>query len=314
MIQPDSEPLAAVASASKDLSPFPIGAKRSFVPALGKIVWELPKTRAAQIPFDAHIYRTTGDQNIGYLRIPHYFCDPNAANVFEELIAHFERSTVALVLDQVNNPGGSMFYMYALLATLTAKPLTLPRHQLALTDQDASLAAAIVKETEAGKTGPSERPGFEELVAYSRFVLSEIKEGRKKLTNPVHLGGVTEIPPARIHYTKQIVVLINERDFSAAEFLAAILQDNERATLFGTRTAGAGGCIRPLTTPNDFGMTMTVTWTIAWRTKGQPIQDLGVVPDVAHNITEDDIHSDFASYRNALLATIDSLLSPIPRR
>ncbi|WP_353064115.1 S41 family peptidase [Tunturibacter psychrotolerans] len=42
--------------------------------------------------------------------------------------------------------------------------------------------------------------------------------------------------PAKTHYTKKIVVLINGETFSAGEFLAAILQDNERATLFGTTT------------------------------------------------------------------------------
>jgi hypothetical protein len=52
------------------------------------------------------------------------------------------------------------------------------------------------------------------------------------------LNGVAEILPAKNPYTKKIVVLINELDFSAAEFLAAILQDNKRATLFGESTGG----------------------------------------------------------------------------
>jgi C-terminal processing protease CtpA/Prc len=121
------------------------------------------------------------------------------------------------------------------------------------------------------------------------------------------LGGVAEILPAKNHYTHKIVVLINELDFSAAEFLAAILQDNKRAMVFGERTAGAGGCVRRITFPNEFGIDcITVTWTMAWRTNGEPVENIGVHPDVRYSITAEDIRSGYAGYRQALLATIST--------
>ena len=230
----------------------------------------------------------------------------------EEVIARFEGTTTAMVFDQVDNPGGSMECMYGILSTLTDRALALPKHQITIDEDDAAIASKTVALAEAGEAVPSDERPSPELVDYSRFVLSEVKEGRgtgRKPTNPVHLWGVAEILPAKIHYTKKIVVLINELTFSAAEFLAAILQDNKRATLFGERTAGAGGCVRRISPPNSslFGIEyITLTWTLGWRTNGQPIESIGVQPDVRYSATVEDFRSGYADYRQALLAIISA--------
>lgn len=291
-------------------NPYAIGAKQSFVPVLGEIVWELPKARADDAPFSAYVCQVSDSRQIGYVRVPHYTYNEDAVDVFAELIARFESTTAAMVLDQVNNRGGSMFHMYAILSTLTDRALVLPQHQITIDEDDAAIAAETVEDAEAGEAVPSDERPSPELVAYSRFVLSEIEAGRgtsDRLTNPVHLGGVAEVLPAKNHYTKKIVVLINELDFSAAEFLAAILQDNKRATLFGERTAGAGGCVKRITIPNQLGIDyFTLTWTIARRTNGQPIENIGVHPDVSYSATAEDLRSGYANYRQALLATINA--------
>lgn len=290
-----------------DNNPYAIGGKQSFVPALGEIVWELPQALAARVPFSARIYRLDNGRPIGYVRVPHYEYDEGALKEFAKVIAHFENATEALVLDQVNNPGGSMFHMYAMLSYLTDRALTLPKHQLSLTEDDAAMASDTVALADAGKAVPSDKRPSPDEIAYSRFVLSEIEAGRMRLTNPTYLFGKSEILPDQNHYTKRIFVLINELDFSAAEFLAAILQDNKRATLFGSNTAGAGGCVRRFRTPLDrkLGVDyMKITWTIAWRTNGQPIESIGVKPDVSYSVTVEDLQSGYRGYRQALLATI----------
>lgn len=291
-------------------NPYAIGAKRSFVPVLGEVVWELPKSlAAANIPFVAYVFRTSDGRHIGYLRVPHYSFDENAAYTFGEVIARLETTTEAMVLDQVNNPGGNIFKMYALLSFLADRDLALPRHQQSIDDDQAAWAARILRQAGSGNARPSERPGFEEMVAYARVLVAEIHAGRKRITNPVHLGGVSEIHPAGDHYTKKIVVLINELDFSAAEFLAAILQDNKRATLFGERTAGAGGCVKRIRGSHNelLGVDyVTVTWTLALRTDGRPIENVGVHPDVGYSTTVEDLRGGYDGYRRALLATISA--------
>lgn len=296
--------------AADENNPHALGGKRTFVPVLGEIVWEWPNAIGVSAPFSAYICRVKNGRRIGYARVPHYEYHEDSVNVFSELIDRFETTTAAMVFDQVNNPGGSIFHMYSILSALTNRPLVLPKHQLCLDENDAAMALQTVAKAEAGEAVPiRERPSTE-AVAYSRFVLSEIRAGRRRLTNPGYLGGVAEILPAKIHYTKKIVVLINELTFSAPEFLAAILQDNGRATLFGAGTAGAGGCVRHRVIPNNLGIDyMTYTWTLAWRTNGQPIEGVGVQPDVRYSVTADDLQSGFTGYRQALLATIEAVCS-----
>ncbi len=285
-------------------NPFDIGAKRSWVPPLGEIVWEIPKQLESRAYY-AYTCRARDDRQIGYVRVPNYNYNPDAVGIFgEEIIPRFESATAAMVFDQINNRGGSMFQMYALLGMLTDRALALPQHKITIDEDYAALAADIVADAEAGEAVPSER------VAYARLVLSEKAAGRgtgNAPSNPLYLEGVAQILPATIHYTKKIVVLINELTFSAGEFLGAILQDNKRATLFGVRTAGAGGCMKryfhhgPVT---EFSYTLT--WTIARRTNGEYIENKGVQPDVACGLTAEDLRSGYVGYIQSLLATINA--------
>src|SRR5258708_38493009 len=106
-----------------------------------------------------------------------------------------------------------MCQMYALLSTLTDRAFALPQHEITISEEDAAVAADVVANAEAGETVPLDERPSPEQVAYSRFVLSERAAGRgtsDRLSNSVYLGGVTEILPAKSHYTKKIVVLINE--------------------------------------------------------------------------------------------------------
>lgn len=296
---------------------FQIGATETFVPPLGLIAWDftnLPETFEPLTLFSPRIYQVTLGNwigpKIGYLRVPHYNLDQDAVDALGPLISVYENETQALVLDQVNNPGGSMFQMYGILSLLTDKSLSLPKHQFALTDDDAAIAADAIALADAPDEAvpPEDRPS-PEFTAYSRFVLSEIEAGRKRETNPGYLGGVTEILPAKFHYTKKLFALINMHTYSAAEFFAAILQDNKRATLFGEKTAGLGGCARPSNSARQIGMLGTYSWTIGWRTNGLPIENLGVMPDIPYTYSVDDLRSGAMTYAKTLLKTILEHLS-----
>jgi hypothetical protein len=288
--------------------PYALGGKISFVPDLGRVIWQWPGQWADRVMFSARIYEVDNDFRIGYIRFPRFEYDTDAVSKFGELISIMEKETQALVIDEVNNPGGSMFQMYAFLSYLTDKPLSVPKHEFRFQQDDVDAATEVVERADAGQLTSDDTP---ESVAYSRFVLSEVKEGRglgTKNTVPGFLGGIAEIMPAANHYTKKVVVVVNELSLSAAEFLAAILQDNNhQAVIFGRQTGGAGGLVRYFELPSggQFGIQgITLTWTLAWRTNGKPIEDLGVTPDVIYEPTVDDLRSGYTGYRKALLATI----------
>jgi len=320
-------PLAGGLPTPTAANPFGLGGRDSFLPALGKKVWE----SADDDIFSAYEFQLPDGRKIGYVRIASYEVDDANAAVaeFAGLMKKFQDETDALVIDQVNNPGGSVFYMYALASMLTDQPLTTPKHHVAITQDDVSSALDFLK-TEplvkndalakkvlgAAQDGyPVDYMFYRHMVEYSRFIVSQWNAG-KTLTDPTFLDGVDMINPSpAAQFTKPIVLLINELDFSGGDFFPATLQDNKRATLFGTRTAGAGGFVRSVKYPNNVGVAgFSMTGSIAVRADHQPIENLGVRADVQYAPTAADLQNGFADYAKNVNATLVKILGEAPAK
>jgi hypothetical protein len=307
-------------------NPFGLGNKQSFVPPLGDVVWKSDDDAI----FYAYMFKTPGGHTSGYVRIPSYETDDADAAVaeFAALMKLFQDKADGLVIDQVDNPGGSVPYLYALASMLAKDPLTTPPHHVAITQDDVTQAAqlvalaprvtsdAIAQQALGGGVGrtldgyPITRdPVWLNMLDYSRFVIAQWNQG-KTLTDPVHIEGVNAINPSNVAaFTKPILLLINELDFSGGDFFPAIMQDNKRATLFGTRTAGAGGFVRQVTYPNQVGIAQfTMTGSIAVRADHQPIENLGVTAEVQYSPSAADLQDGFQEYAHAADSALDRLL------
>ncbi|MDD9950204.1 MAG: protease-like activity factor CPAF [Zetaproteobacteria bacterium] len=293
-------------------NPYQLGARKSFVPTLGEVVWQTPE----QSFFHAYVYKS-GEKNIGYIRIPAFYnrVAPNRvfAEAFATLMQKFQQETDALIIDQVNNSGGSGFYMYALLSMLTDQSLATPRHRFKLTQADVRASINALKILKYIKTDAQARmylgneiEGYPVSMvfvgmyqSYCRFIVDQWQQ-KKTLTDPYHLFGVDYINPytqADKRYTKPLLVLINELDFSAADFFPAILQDNQRAHLLGVRTAGAGGYVESYASPNKYGLDyFSVTGSLASRLDGTSIENSGVTPDTELRFTVADLRGGFTDY------------------
>jgi hypothetical protein len=125
-------------------NPHEIGGRKTFTPDLGVKIWETPDSD----PFHAYIFKAPDRRLIGYVRIPSY--DPEdtdkAVEAFSKIIRTFEVATDALVIDQVNNPGGSVFYLYALASMLSQQPLYTPQHRVSIMQADVAEALQGLKE------------------------------------------------------------------------------------------------------------------------------------------------------------------------
>ncbi|MFA6316635.1 MAG: protease-like activity factor CPAF, partial [Elusimicrobiota bacterium] len=303
--------------ASKDKeNRFRIGSRRSYVPELGKVLWEIPE----ESPIYAAVYEDEAGRRIGYLRIPDYMGEAPHLQIIGQVLHQFQKVTDGLVLDQINNPGGNMFYLNAILSMMTDKPMAVPKHRVLISEEDAFLAGQILDQAAAqgedsmeGEIEGMESMGLmmmlgkgaDPVVEYAKFILSELQAGRR-FTSPTSLFGMSTVDPhPQVRYTKPMVVLVNELDFSGGDFLPAILQDNGRAVVVGVKTAGAGGGVKSVEFPNQVGIAgFSYTWTIAERLNGQPIENLGVSPDVPYEITADDLRNGFEGYRKAILAAL----------
>lgn len=307
--------------ASDTDSAYDIGARKTFTPDLGPKVWETSDDNS----FYAYIYKTADRKLIGYVRIPSYVPDDAAKAVadFAKIITQFQSVTDAMVIDQVNNPGGSVFYLYALASMLTDQPLKTPRHHMSLTQADVAAAAEIIPDLEKIKTDddarknlpPKDYDGFPisyELarfsLSYAHFIVDQWNAGHR-LTDPYWIAGVDHINPAPVHYTKPILLLVNHLDFSGGDFFPTIMQDNHRVTVMGSRTAGAGGYVADVHVPNSIGIdAFRVTESIAERVDGNPIENLGVTPELIYEMTSADYTQNYSPYATAIQQAVNGLI------
>lgn len=294
--------------------------RESFVPALGNKLWSSDE----KFPFNAYIFQTASGKFVGYVRIPHFKGGVDQAIQFAEIITIMQGNTDALVIDEVNNPGGSLFYMYSLLSTLTDKPLSTPQHRVSINQSDVSFALnyiplfemiqsdddakAVIGDSFSGNPVTYQFAQF--MLNYLRFVVEQWNKGNT-LTDLTYFYGVDYINPSPIvNYTKPILVLINELDVSCGDFFPAILQDNKRATLLGTSTSGAGGSVESVEFINLLGIkSIKLTTSIAARADNSPIETLGVKPDIAYALTPSDLQNGYQGYTQAVLQALDKILS-----
>ncbi len=299
-----------------------IGAKCSPLPNLGAVLWKSDEDS----PFDAHFFELA--HHIGAcIRIPTYspreYSVEEGIEEFSQLIQMAEATADFLVIDQLSNPGGDMLYLFQLLSMLTDKPLQIYPHRIKLTQDEVfegikyipwiedldeeKLADYIKTMNYESQAEVFTKHGIKN---YFRDILEEWNQ-KNYLTKPIYLMGIEYIPPhPSIHFTKPIVVLTDELDFSCADFFPEILQRNGRALIFGSRTAGAGGAVESFSFPNTRGIAaISYTSTIAIRPDGSYLENQGVIPDVPYQITAYDIQNQYAGYVGSLHQTIQAMLS-----
>lgn len=288
--------------------PNDLGNFYGYLPPLGEIVWK----NDSKI-FNAYIFSDDEGRKIGYIRIPDYLAGGKGVLEFERLIKVMERDTEALVIDQMSNPGGSAFYLYALLSYLNEKPMYTPLHRLAITQYDLQSAVEVLDKMEIwslmgefeGIESPLDGyPVTAENVAlieeYCHFILEEWRDGNY-ITDPVYLFAIDKIQPQAVNYSKPLLVLVNELCLSCADFFAAILQDHGRAKTMGLRTAGAGGYIINYPLDNPFGIeSISFTGSIAERSNGQKIEGVGVTPDIEYELSAEDLKGNYAPFVKAI--------------
>ena len=83
-----------------------------------------------------------------------------------------------------------------------------------------------------------------------------------------------------------MVVLINGGSASAAEIVAAALQDHDRATILGTNSFGKGSVQTVMRLPVEGAMKLTTA--LYYAPSGETIQARGVEPDIMLNVETDD--------------------------
>jgi len=263
----------------------------------------IPKdaTMIMEKPFVAYYY-PSAKGNLGYLRIPEYY--PVNENTDEEefelrykqyqyAINMLEKNTVGLVIDQDHNCGGSVEYLEKMVGLFMDHPYAPQGFRFRASKRFFLDIEKWLKETDEHTLE------HEELLIIQKDVKDAWERG-DFLTTFTNFRGVTLLEPDHdVHYSKPILMLIDELSGSGGDAFPSLMQGYGRAKLFGTRTMGAGGNVTTEASLNYSGITLRMTRSLFYRPDGVEVENNGAVPNFNYTITRDDFVYQYLGYRAA---------------
>ena len=180
--------------------------------------------------------------------------------------------------------------MYALASALTDRPLVTLKEKKLLTQTDVIRSIELLdffKDFDLNRVKNQRIMGFaantfiQSLLDESKFILDQWEQGHL-LTDLYPFHGMEVVNPhPRVNFTKPIFILVNEMAFSCGDEFPAIFQENKRATIIGTPTAGAGGGVTGISFTNLNGINQfRYTVSITYRSDGKSLENRGVTPDI----------------------------------
>lgn len=245
-----------------------------------------------------------------------------AVSTFATEIAFMQANTDALVIDVMRNGGGNLCYTESLLRYLYPVPFRSIAYEIRATNvwRNAFSSAA-----DSARAAGADQWVIDLYRNYAEGMGRALQENRAR-TGDLPICGPTFLntQPARsntgalLAYTRPILVLTDEFTLSAAEALAALLQDGGRATLFGTRTDGGGGNVSTFAGTIFSEGSTRVTRSLITRDK--PVQtpgfpamryweSVGVYPDVVNDImTKANLLSGGSAFVQAFTAEVAKLI------
>jgi C-terminal processing protease CtpA/Prc len=113
-----------------------------------------------------------------------------------------------------------------------------------------------------------------EIKPYAKFTSPDINyPGIFLFSKPYHCGQRN-----RKYYKGKIVLLVNERTQSRAEFICMALQTAPDVTTIGSQTAGVDGNVSLITFPGNYSLHMSGLGV--YYPDGKETQRIGIVPDI----------------------------------
>jgi C-terminal processing protease CtpA/Prc len=244
----------------------------------------------------------SGGVRIGFLRIPS-MSPPSTSAALTRLnteIAFFNDNTDGLVVDVMRNPGGLINFSEAVAQRLIPTPFRTVGFELRATAGWLESFDNAVVGAELGGAPP-------EVVQNLNDIFDEIQrafgESRGR-TAPVSLNptGSLTLPPSPVVYQKPLMVLVDGMSASSADMFPAIIQDNHRGPLFGTRTMGAGGNVVSMNATSYTEGTAFLTLSLMNRGVTVITNDFPPTPYIENVGVRPDLTADYKTRANHMSA------------
>jgi C-terminal processing protease CtpA/Prc len=274
-----------------------------------------------------------GNFTIGYLRIPS-FAPGSVANALSQLegeVAFFKQNTDGLVIDEMRNPGGIVYYTTEIARRLIPGGFRTIGFQLRATREWVNTFSSYYENAKAVGA-----PAV--VIAFYKSYLDDVNaaySGGRGDTGPLPLDQIflspqpfspsIDVPALKdnggnvIGYDKPMLLLVDEFSVSGGDAFAAVMQDNKAATLFGHRTGGLGGTNVNYTAGSYSEAVVGVTRGLMVRkapvvTQDFPttqyVENVGVRPEIESDyMTLDNLLQNGAPFVNAFSQAIANLIT-----
>jgi Peptidase family S41/PDZ domain len=248
---------------------------------------------------------------VGYIRIPTFDSFLSTAD-FQKEIDYMQGNTDGLIVDVMRNPGGSGCMAEDLLSRIMPNQFQTLGFEIRATRQwVADFRQALQDAKDFGAPAPIVRQ-YENLLQQVTAAF-QTPSGR---TPPLPLCGTSlnvlsalDKNGQVIAYGKPVMLLADEMSASAADFFAAVFQDNQRGPIFGMRTMGAGGNVQQFNVSTYSEGQATITESLMHRknpisTPEYPtafyVENIGVRPEIKQDyMTVDNLLNHGATFVQA---------------
>ena len=237
---------------------------------------------------------------IGFLRIPAFptstFTRSTMLRQIDTELAYFQDNVDGVVVDVMRNPGGSVCLTNDILRRL------IPVEFRTLADEfrpTLEIVQLFRQDVEDAKFFGADEVTIAFLEGFLRDVETAYYEPRGR-TGPLPACGLSLDLTPLPGYDGPLLVLIDEFSVSSADAFPAILQDTNRALMYGRRTPGGGGLSveKPLGIYGEASASLTVTLGI--RPKTTDVPGLPATNTLENNGAWPDFEDDIMTVENLL--------------
>ena len=246
--------------------------------------------------FPAYITTFTKEKkrfSIGYIRIDTF----SPSNDEDEVLKEFRETLKAfrdfgetgvnkIVLDLLDNGGGSLRLGLRMAQMLSRTPIDLPKVKVRLNDNwmDSFHQSAMNSQTDAEEE--IARMAYDlTLDASARGDRLSPEIGSKSLY-PFQINPNTDLEIEGEDFKFEMVALVNEMCASMCDIFTSTLKDNKMATIVGKQTMGAGGNVVQHASAPSSGLIVNLTESLIISPKGEYLENNGVKPDISIEVTE----------------------------
>lgn len=203
-----------------------------------------------------------------------------------------------LIIDMINNGGGSLSLGVKMAQLFSSKKIQLPEIQFKLSD------SWIDEFDDKSTNAPSDAQKEINRRIYEQ--LKTEKANGRDISNAISIEALMPfavVPNENADSELKIVLMVNEMCASMCDIFSAILQDNKLAIILGTNTMGAGGNVVDHQEAPNSHFKVRQTESLIKRSSGIYIENVGVKPDIEISVNEDSINK----YKNIRLKALESI-------